>query len=62
MVTLGGIFIGRDLEYSYNEVQESVVNMVSGLVKSGMEKGDVLALVSPNSAELLLCTIISAEL
>ena len=62
MVTLGGIFIGRDLEYSYNEVQESVVNMVSGLVKSDMEKGDVLALVSPNSAELLLCTIISAEL
>ena len=41
-------------EYSYNEVQESVVNMASGLVRSGMEKGDVLALVSPNSAEF--CT------
>ena len=41
-------------EYSYNEVQASVVNMASGLVRSGMEKGDVLALVSPNSAEF--CT------
>ena len=41
-------------EYSYNEIQESVVNMASGLVRSGMEKGDVLALVSPNSAEF--CT------
>ena len=41
-------------EYSYNEVQESVVNMASGLVRSGMEKGDVLALVSPNSAQF--CT------
>ena len=41
-------------EYSYNEVQESVVNMASGLVRSGMQKGDVLALVSPNSAEF--CT------
>ena len=41
-------------EYSYNEVQESVFNMASGLVRSGMEKGDVLALVSPNSAEF--CT------
>ena len=41
-------------EYSYNEVQESVVNMASGLVRSGMEKGDVLVLVSPNSAEF--CT------
>lgn len=33
-------------EYSYNEVQETVVNMASGLVRSGMKKGDVLALVS----------------
>jgi len=41
-------------EYSYNEVQESVVNMASGLVRSGMQKGDVLALVSPNSEEF--CT------
>ena len=41
-------------EYSYNEVQESVVNMASGLVRSGMQKGDVLALVSPNSVEF--CT------
>ena len=41
-------------EYSYNEIQESVVNMASGLVRSGMEKGDVLALVSPSSAEF--CT------
>ena len=41
-------------EYSYNEVQKSVVNMASGLVRSGMDKGDVLALVSPNSAEF--CT------
>ena len=41
-------------EYSYNEVQESVVNVASGLVRSGMEKGDVLALVSPNSAQF--CT------
>ena len=41
-------------EYSYNEVQESVVNMASGLVRSGMEKGDVLALVSPNSTKF--CT------
>ncbi|XP_065907529.1 probable 4-coumarate--CoA ligase 3 isoform X2 [Dysidea avara] len=41
-------------EYSYNEVQESVVNMASGLVRSSMQKGDVLALVSPNSAEF--CT------
>ena len=41
-------------EYSYNEVQESVVNMASGLARSGMEKGDVLALVSLNSAEF--CT------
>ena len=32
-------------EYSYNEVQESVVNMASGLVRSGIKKGDVLALV-----------------
>ena len=42
------------MEYSYNEIQESVVNMASGLVRSGMQKGDVLALVSPNSAEF--CT------
>ena len=41
-------------EYSYNEVQESVVNVASVLVRSSMEKGDVLALVSPNSAEF--CT------
>ena len=41
-------------EYSYNEVQESVVNMASGLVRSGMQKGDALALVSPNSVEF--CT------
>ena len=41
-------------EYSYNEVQELVVNMASGLVRSGLEKGDVLALVSPNSAQF--CT------
>ena len=41
-------------EYSYNEVQESVVNVASGLVRSGMEKGDVLALVSPNSAEFCI--------
>jgi len=41
-------------EYSYNEVQESVVNMASGLVRSGLQKGDVLALVSPNSPEF--CT------
>ena len=41
-------------ELAYNEVQESVVNMASGLVRSGMEKGDVLALVSPNSTEF--CT------
>ena len=41
-------------EYSYNEIQESVVNMASGLMRSGMEKGDVLTLVSPNSAEF--CT------
>ena len=41
-------------EYSYNEVQESVVNMASGLVRSGMQKGDVLALVAPNSVEF--CT------
>ena len=31
-----------------------MVNMASGLVRSGMQKGDVLALVSPNSAEF--CT------
>ena len=37
--------------YSYNEIQESVVNMASGLVRNGMQKGDVLALVSPNSGE-----------
>ena len=47
-------------EYSYNEVQESVVNMASGLVRSGMEKGDVLALVSPNSAEF--CTTFFSSL
>ena len=41
-------------EYSYNEVQESVVNMASGQVRSGMQKKDVLALVSPNSMEF--CT------
>ena len=41
-------------EYSYNEVQETVVNMASGLVRSGMKKGDVLALVSPNNVEF--CT------
>ena len=41
-------------EYSYNEVQESVVNIASGLARSGMQKGDVLALVSPNSVEF--CT------
>ena len=41
-------------EYSYNELQESVASVASGLVRSGMEKGDVLSLVSPNSAEF--CT------
>ena len=47
-------------EYSYNELQESVVNMASGLVRGGMEKGDVLSLVSPNSAQFcstLLSTV-----
>ena len=28
-------------EYSYNKVQESVVNMASGLVRSGMERGEM---------------------
>ena len=41
-------------EYSYNELQESVVNMASGLVRGGMKKGDVLSLVSPNSAQFCL--------
>ena len=41
-------------EYSYNELQESVANVASGLLRNGMEKGDVLSLVSPNSAKL--CT------
>ena len=31
-----------------------MVNMASGLVRSSMQKGDVLALVSPNSVEF--CT------
>ena len=47
-------------EYTYNEVQESVVNMASGLVRSGMEKGDVQTIVSPNSAEF--CTMFFSTL
>ena len=58
MVALIDGVTGR--EYSYNEVQESVVNMTSGLVRSGLEKGDVLALVSPNSAQF--CTTFFATL
>jgi len=41
-------------EYSYNEVQESVVNIASGLVRSGMEKGDVLCIVAPNSPHVCM--------
>ena len=41
-------------EYSYNEVQESVVNIASGLVRSGMQKGDVLCLVAPNSPQVCM--------
>jgi len=36
------------------EVQESVVNIASGLVRSGMQKGGVLTLIFPNSTEF--CT------
>ena len=41
-------------ECSYAELQESIVNMASGLVRSGLEKGDVLTLVSSNSAEFCI--------
>ena len=41
-------------EYSYAELQELVANMASGLVRSGLKKGDVLTLVSPNSAEFCI--------
>ena len=41
-------------EYSYNEVQESVVNVASGLVRSGMQKGDVLCIVAPNSPQVCM--------
>jgi len=41
-------------EYTYNEVQESVVSVASGLVRSGMQKGDVLCIVAPNSPQVCM--------
>jgi acyl-CoA synthetase (AMP-forming)/AMP-acid ligase II len=38
-------------EYSYNEIAETVLRFSSGLQRLGFAKGDVLAIVSPNSPE-----------
>ena len=38
-------------EYSYNEVNESIINFSSGLHRLGFEKGNVLGIVAPNCPE-----------